>query len=129
MSYERELAFNLRLRGVPETRVAAAIEEVRAHAASADTSAEAEFGTAEEYAASFPEGKRRSRGRRVIAVAVLLATAYVLAALVLTPLIGFDVKDITGPLMLWPAGVLVAAGLVGGFLTDYLRQTPRTPRR
>jgi hypothetical protein len=36
----------------------------------------------------------------VIAVAVLLATAYVLAALVLTPLIGFYVKVITGPLML-----------------------------
>jgi Flp pilus assembly protein TadB len=129
MTYERDLAFNLRLRGVPESQVAEAIEEVRAHTASADSSPEAEFGTAQEYAASFPAVKRRSQGQRVIAVAVLLAIAYVVTALVLKPLIGFDVTVITGPLILWPALVLVAAGLLGGFLTDYLRPAPRANRR
>jgi hypothetical protein len=129
MSYERDLAFNLRQRGLPESQVAEVIEEVRAHTATTGASAETEFGTAEQYAASFPIVKRHSRGHRVVAVAVLLAIAYVVAALVLKPLIGFDVKDITGPLMLWPALVIVGAGLLGGFLIDYLRPTPRTPGR
>ncbi|MBB5748730.1 hypothetical protein [Micrococcus sp. TA1] len=129
MTYERDLAFNLRLRGVPEAQVAEAIEEVRAHTASDDSSPEAEFGTAQEYAASFPAVKRRSQGQRVIAVTVLLAIAYVVTALVLKPLVGFDVTVITGPLILWPALVLVAAGLLGGFLTDYLRPAPRATRR
>jgi hypothetical protein len=129
MSYERDLAFNLRQRGLPESQLAEVIDEVRAHTATTGACAEAEFGTAEQYAASFPAVKRRSRGQRVVAVAVLLAIAYVVTALVLTPLIGFDIKVLTGPLMLWPAGLLVGAGLLGGFLTDYLRPTPRTTGR
>jgi hypothetical protein len=129
MSYERDLAFNLRQRGLPEAQVDEVIDEVRAHTATTGASAEAEFGTAEQYAASFPAVKRRSRGHRVVAVAVLLAITYVLAGLALKPLIGFDIKVLTGPVTLWPGLVIVVAGLLGGFLTDYLRPTPRTTGR
>lgn len=129
MSYEHDLAFNLRQRGLPESQVAEVIEEVRAHTATTGVSAEAEFGPAEQYAESFPAVKRRSPGQRVVAVAVLLAFTYVLASLVLKPLIGFDIKTLTGPVTLWPGLVIVGAGLLGGFLTDYLRPTPRTTGR
>jgi ascorbate-specific PTS system EIIC-type component UlaA len=129
MSYEHDLAFNLRQRGLPESQLAEVIDEVRAHTATTGASAEAEFGTAEQYAASFPAVKRRSRGHRVVAVAVLLAIAYALASLVLKALIGFDIKFLTGPVTLWPALVIVGAGLLGGFLIDYLRPTPRTTGR
>lgn len=129
MSYEHDLAFNLRQRGLAESQVAEAIEEVRAHTATTGVSAEAEFGPAEQYAESFPSVKRHSTGQRVVAVAVLLAIAYGLASLALKPLTGFDLKVLTGPLTLWPALVIVGAGLLGGFLTDYLRPTPRTTER
>jgi hypothetical protein len=129
MSYEHDLAFNLRQRGLPESQVAEVIDEVRAHTATTGASAEAEFGTAEQYAARFPAVKRRSRGHRVVTIAVLLAIAYALASLALKPLIGFDIKALTGPVTLWPALVIVGAGLLGGFLTDYLRPTPRTTGR
>lgn len=129
MSYERDLAFNLRQRGLPESQVAEVIDEVRAHTATTGTPAEAEFGTAEDYAASFPAVKRRSRGHRVVTVAVLLSITYVLAGLALKPLIGFDIKALTGPMMLWPGLVIGAVGLLGGFLTDYLRPAPQATRR
>ncbi|WP_298042451.1 hypothetical protein [uncultured Citricoccus sp.] len=129
MSYEHDLAFNLRQRGLPESQIVEAIEEVRTHTAATGVSAEAEFGPAEQYAESFPAVKRRNRGQRVVAVAVLLAIAYGLASLALKPLTGFDIKVLTGPVTLWPALVIVGTGLLGGFLTDYLRPAPRTTGR
>jgi hypothetical protein len=54
MSYVRRLAFNLRIRGLSEPEIAEVIDEVRAHQVTAGTPAEAEFGTAEEYAKQFP---------------------------------------------------------------------------
>ena len=50
MSYERKLTFNLRVRGLSESEIAEALDEVRSHEAATGTPAEAEFGTAEEYA-------------------------------------------------------------------------------
>ena len=60
MSYEHDLSFNLRLRGMKEARIADAIEEVRVHSASSGETPESEFGTAEEYAATFPMVKKKS---------------------------------------------------------------------
>lgn len=55
MTYERNLTFNLRIRGLSEPEISEVLDEVRAHQASAGTSAETEFGTAEEYAKQFPK--------------------------------------------------------------------------
>ncbi|MDN6178577.1 MAG: hypothetical protein L0J08_08550, partial [Micrococcaceae bacterium] len=72
MTYEHNLAFYLRMRGLPEAQVSEAIDEVRAHVMSSGNSAESEFGTAEDYAESFSAVKRRTLGVRVITVAGVL---------------------------------------------------------
>ena len=58
MSYERDLAFNLRIRGLPEDEIAETLDEVRAHAAANGSPAEDEFGSPQEYAKQFPSRKR-----------------------------------------------------------------------
>lgn len=121
MSYERRLAFNLRSRGLSEPEVAEVIDELRAHQANAATPAEAEFGTAEQYAKQFPKMKRRSRGQIIVTVGTILAIAYVLFAVLLALLFRVDIRDYVGPITLQPGLVLIVAAFVAGFLTDYFR--------
>jgi sterol desaturase/sphingolipid hydroxylase (fatty acid hydroxylase superfamily) len=121
MSYERRLAFNLRSRGLSEPEVAEVIDELRAHQATAGTPAEAEFGTAEQYAKQFPKMKRRSRGQIIVTVGTILAIAYVLFAVLLALLFRVDIRDYVGPITLQPGLVLIVAAFVAGFLTDYFR--------
>jgi hypothetical protein len=124
MTYERDLAFNLRIRGVSEREIAETLEEVRAHEAASGTSAKDEFGTPQDYAKQFPKGKRRSRGTTVTAIAVAVAIAYVLAVVV-TPFLGLDIREAVGPVTLLPALAVLLAGVIAGFLTDYLRPAPQ----
>lgn len=83
MSYERNLTFNLRIRGLSEDEIAETLDEVRAHEAAAGTPAEAEFGKAEEYAKQFPKTRMRTRGTVITMIGVALSIAYVLVAVLL----------------------------------------------
>ncbi|KUM37229.1 hypothetical protein [Arthrobacter sp. EPSL27] len=123
MSYERDLAFNLRIRGLSEDAIAEALDEVRAHAITAGSPANEEFGSSQEYARQFPRQKARSRGYAVATVGAVLAITYA-AAMFLLPFLGMDVRGFVGPIMLWPALVLILGGVVSGFLTDYFRPLP-----
>lgn len=127
MTYEKDLAFNLRTRGMSESQIIEVINEVRAHAANG-ASAETEFGTPEEYASSFPKSKKRTRGVRVVTAAVIIAIAYGVTVLALTVLFNFDIRAVTGPVTLWPALLIIVLGAIGGFLLDYLRPPPRSNR-
>ena len=124
MSYERDLAFNLRIRGLAEDAIAETLDEVRAHAAAAGSPAEDEFGSAQEYAKQFPKRKARSRGYAVVIVGLVLAIIYAAVAMLLLPFLRIDVRDLVGPIRLWPALVLILSAVVGGFLTDYFRPLP-----
>ena len=126
MSYERKLTFNLRLRGLSEAEIAEALDEVRSHEAAAGTPAEAEFGTAEEYAQQFPKKKRRTRGKTITAIGTLLAVSYVLLAVILMLLFRVDIRDFVGPVTLLPALVLVLVSTLAGFLTDYFQPAQRS---
>ncbi|MGO4193659.1 hypothetical protein AB4Y67_18585 [Arthrobacter sp. YAF17] len=121
MSYERRLAFNLRIRGLAEPEIAEVIGEVRAHQVAAGTPAEAEFGTAAEYAKQFPKMKRRSRGQTIVTIGTVLAIAYVLFAVLLTVLFRVDIREYVGPITLQPGLALIVAGFLAGFLTDYFQ--------
>jgi hypothetical protein len=121
MSYERNLTFNLRVRGLSEAEIAETLAEVRAHVDAAGTSAEVEFGTADEYAKQFPKRKRRTRGSLITTGGVLLAVAYVLFAVLLMLVFRVDIRDFVGPLTLTPAVAVILASLLAGFLTDYLQ--------
>lgn len=120
MSYQRRLIFNLRMRGLSETEIAETLDEVRAHEAATGTAAEAEFGTAEEYAKQFPKKKRRTRGSTVVIIGVALAITYVLLTVMLM-VFRVDVREFVGPITLWPGLVVILAGIVAGFLTDYFQ--------
>ncbi len=126
MSYERRLTFNLRVRGLSEAEIAEALDEVRAHEAATGTPAEAEFGTAQEYAKQFPKKKRRTRGQTITTISTALAGAYVLLAVVLMLVFRVDIRDFVGPVTLQPAAGLVLVGLLAGFLTDYFRPVQRS---
>jgi hypothetical protein len=121
MSYERNLTFNLRLRGLTEPEIAEAIDEVRAHARAAGTHEEAEFGRAEEYAKQFPKKKRRTRGTIITAIGTAISIAYVLLAVLLMVLFRVDIREFVGPNTLLPAVVLSVASVLAGFLTDYFQ--------
>ncbi|BCW65984.1 hypothetical protein NicSoilB4_07470 [Arthrobacter sp. NicSoilB4] len=121
MSYERRLAFNLRIRGLAEPEIAEVIDEMRSHQATTATPAEAEFGPAEEYAKQFPKMKRRSRGQIILTIGTALAFAYVLFAALLALLLRVDIREYVGPITLLPGLALILAGIVAGFLTDYFQ--------
>ncbi|MDQ0620508.1 hypothetical protein [Arthrobacter globiformis] len=125
MTYERDLAFNLRIRGISEREIAETLEEVRAHEAAAGTPAKDEFGAAQDYAKQFPKGRRRSRGAAVTTIAAAVSIAYVLAVVV-TPFLGIDLRESVGPITLLPALAVILGGVLAGFLTDYLRPAPRS---
>ncbi|WP_066284986.1 hypothetical protein [Arthrobacter sp. B6] len=67
-----------------------------------------------------------------MAVAVVLAVAY-LGLMVLLLVLRVDVRALVGPFSLLPAPALALAlalaGVVAGFLTDYLYPTPRPRTR
>lgn len=130
MSYERNLTFNLRMRGLSEPEITEALDEVRAHEAAAGTSAEAEFGTAEEYAKQFPKKKRQTHGRTLTTVGVALSIAYILFAVLLMLLFRVDIRDFVGPNTLLPAVGLIMVSITAGFLTDYFQpaQSSRAAR-
>lgn len=126
MSYERRLTFNLRVRGLSESEIAEALDEVRSHEAVTGTAAEVEFGTAEEYAKQFPKQKRRTLGKTINTISTVLAVGYVLLAVILMLVFKVDIRDFVGRVTLLPAAGLVLVGLLAGFLTDYFQPVHRS---
>lgn len=128
MSYERNLIFNLRVRGLSESEIREVLDDVRAHQAASGTPAAAEFGPADEYAKQFPKTKRRTLGKTITSIGTALAIAYLLFAVLLMLLFKIDIRDFVGPITLQPAALLILASLLAGFLTDYFRpaQSSRT---
>jgi hypothetical protein len=50
-----------------------------------------------------------------------LAIAYALCAVLLAVLFRVDVREYVGPVTLLPGLVLILAGVLAGFLTDYIQ--------
>ena len=126
MSYARDLAFNLRIRGFSEDEIAETLDQVRAHEIATGASADDDFGAAQDYAKQFPKRKMRSLGATVIKIGLVLAIIYGAVSLFLLPFLRIDIRDVVGPIRLWPALVLVLGGLLAGFLADYYRPVPRS---
>jgi hypothetical protein len=68
----------------------------------------------------------RTRGSAITVIGVTLAIAYVAVVLLLLPLLGIYARDCLGPIGVWPAGVVILAAVLAGFLADYLRPVPRS---
>jgi len=125
MSYERELTFALRLRGLTDDQIATALEEARVHVTTARSTMEEEFGTPVEYAAQFPKMRYTSLGRRVRLISVVLAVAWAAFAVLAENVFRLDLAAVIGSVTLWPSLALLTVGVVGGFLLDYLRPVRR----
>lgn len=125
MGYQRNLTFNLRLRGLSEEDITEVLQEVQAHEAATGNPPEGEFGTAEEYAKQFPKKKRQTRGHTITVVGAALAIAYILLTILLM-FFRIDIRDYVGPITLLPAFLMLLVSTVAGFLTDYFRPAQRS---
>lgn len=109
------------MRGLSEAEIAGVLDEVRAHEAAAGNPAVAELDTAEDYAKQFPRKKRRTRGSAIVIIGGVLAIAYILFGILLAILFRVDIREHLGPNTLWPGLVVILAGTLAGFLTDYFQ--------
>lgn len=135
MTYQKELAYHLRDRGYGEGEIAEIIRDVLAFGGS-DAELAREFGEPAEYAGRFDKRSeppqvrksRRSRGVRLMIAAAVLSVAWCAFTLLGPALFSIDVRDIVGPIVLWPALAIIVAGILAGFLIDYLRPAPARKR-
>ena len=65
MSYYNSLAFHMRLRKVPESRVTEILQEVQELSLQSGQDPEQQFGPASTYAQQFPAGPKRSIATRI----------------------------------------------------------------
>ena len=111
MTYQRDLAFALRVRGVAEKDVADIVAEVDAHAQEGIVLEEF-FGAPDEYAARFPEGPKRLRDAAWwTKVSAVVAVVWIVAVTVVAAL-GVDLPVRFGVIALWPALGLMVLGMV-----------------
>jgi hypothetical protein len=77
VGYYRALAFNLRLRHLPEAEVARILEEARELSWACGSTPQAEFGSAQEYAEQFDRRKRRHGLSLVVFLACMLTCFFI----------------------------------------------------
>jgi hypothetical protein len=123
VSYYRELAFALRVRGLPEQKIRSTLEDVKSHSAESGREPAAEFGSPDDFAARFERIRASTAGRRFVAVMTVAAFGVVIGLLFLARLWESEMRlgGFSLPLL---AGLVVAlTGFLGGFLLD--RRLPR----
>lgn len=127
MNYYQSLTAELRYHGTPENDIAGILAEVRAHTPAGEDPAD-HFGAPAEYAEQYTQAlpARRPRTHPALLVLTLLAIGYVVFAFLAKPLLGIDVRDYVGPVMLWPAIALIFIGIATGFLTTTFKRGPST---
>lgn len=131
MSYEQDLTFQLRMRGLSEDDITDILRELAQHGAD-DVALREEFGTPEEYASGFGTRKRKTVGGRIVAITTALALTWIAAWIIVALVrrfVGID-PAMEGVIETWQiiVGALAIAviGLVTGFVTDYVRPAKST---
>lgn len=124
MTYQRHLSFHLRGRGYREDEIVGIIHDLEEHGTTRAELAH-EFGKPREYADRFPRRTgRRTRGARLLLIAGVLAVAWLAMTLLAGIMSDVALAELAGPVVLWPPLGLLVAGVLAGFLTDYLRPAP-----
>lgn len=129
MNYHQSLTAELRYRGMPENDIADILAEVRAHTPAGEDPAD-HFGTPAEYAEQYTKAlpERKPRTHPVLITLTIVAIGYVIFALLAKPLLGIDVRDHVGPVMLWPGLALILIGIATSFLTTTFKRAPSTTK-
>lgn len=111
MSYQKELAYALRLRNLDEGAIADIVREVDAHERDHGDPREF-FGPPESYAEQFPAQPRSRRNLMPTYVGVALGLAWLIAVLALTAADLLEPPFRRDAFALWPAVGLIAVGMV-----------------
>lgn len=118
MKYYRELAFALRVRGLPEDDILSTLRDVQTHSTESNSDPREEFGDPNEFAKRFEKQTRTTIGKLFLMIATVSAIVVVLVGFALSALLELQLR--VGPLCL-PlaiAVVFVIVGLAGGFMFD-----------
>lgn len=127
MNYYQNLTAELRYRSTPESDIANILAEAQAHTPAGDDPAD-HFGTPAEYAERYTTAlpARKSRTHPVLIIFAILAIGYVVFALLAKPVLGIDLRDYVGPVLLWPALALLLIGVTTSFLTTTFKPATAT---
>lgn len=112
--YRSELTYELRQRGLPESTVRDIVSELPPDT---DSALEREFGTARDYAGSFPNGKRRTTGWFIISGAAAVGALVILWRVVATATglvernVGMSVTILVGAVVLVALASVAAAAV------------------
>jgi len=131
MNYRQELTFQLRVRGRSEAEIADTLREIDAHGLT-DTALPSEFGSPESYASGFDQLKRQSPGRRLSALAVVIAVAWAVTWITLGLawrfLLQIDPPEWTPDawMISWTALGIGWLGVLAGYLIDKYKPVAET---
>lgn len=127
MKYEQSLTAELRYRGTPESDIADILAEVRVHTPAGGDPVD-HFGTPADYAEQYTTQRpvQTKRKNPVLAILVVIAVMYTVFAFLAKPLLGIDVRDYTGPFMLWPALALLIIGIATSFIITTFKRAPHS---
>ena len=127
MSYYQSLAFQLRLRSLPEDRIAEILTDVSGVASDSGRPPRDEFGDPQTYAQKFPRGHQRSPGGRVLLIGAVLSAVALVANVNANLFFDASIAPVGLPLVLWAAAFLAAATVVGIVLDRRLPEGFRLP--
>lgn len=123
MNYYRELAFELRVRGMSEEQIRSTLTDVRSLASESGVDPREQFGAPEAYAGQFDKRTSTTAGKRFLMIMVIVAVACTVGLFVVSRVIDVQMRVVHLSVPLVAGVVVVVIGLVGGFLLD--RRLPR----
>ncbi len=123
MNYYASLAFQLRLRKLPEERIAEILQEVRDLSRESGQNPDDQFGPPTTYAEQFPMGNVRSRATR-IAIAVLAVAIAAMALDVGMSLFRDERLEIGGVRVVLICFAVQAVAIIAALVADH-RVPPR----
>jgi hypothetical protein len=117
----------LRLRSLPEEKIAEILTDVSGVAYDSGRSPREEFGDPQRYAQEFPKGRQRSAGGRILLVAAILSAVALVANVNAGLFFDASIAPAGLPLALWTAAFLAVATVVGILLDRRLPYGFRRP--
>lgn len=124
MSYYRDLAFELRMHGQSEERVAEILREVEEFVHSSGGTPEDEFGSAADFAKRYAKRKRMTAGHWIFATAIVVTIV-----LYCTNLVLFDTGGPAVRPWMMGLGLLVLVAAATAVATMVNRRLPRSFQR
>jgi len=125
-SYQKQLAYYLRMRRVEEPAIADILAEVDSHGAASEEELKAAFGDPQAYADKVsedaPTSSRRARG--FTTVLGIAAVVWMVGVVLLVAVTDFEPPVRFGPFLLWPALGLMVLGLILDVTVTAMKRPP-----